>query len=95
MPHDLRGQKLNPGDTVTVTFTVTEVHPGSTSCNVNLQAIRSAVYDGEYLPLLTCNSLLVTKIDSTPKADPVDEVFEQPARHERAEDSFYYIPGGA
>lgn len=69
MPHDARGTPLTEGDVVTVTFTVSAVSAGETACNVTLQAIATAGFDEPYLPTVSCNSRLVTKVDATPRAD--------------------------
>jgi len=36
MPHDKHGNTLEAGDTVSVTFTITEIHPGDDYCNASL-----------------------------------------------------------
>lgn len=71
MPHDSRGQELAKGDVVTVTFQVDEVFAESTACNANLRAIPHAgTPEGTYLPLITLNAGLCTKVDTTPRAEP-------------------------
>lgn len=68
MPHDVNGTELAKGDTVTMTFEVQDVSAGETACNCTLQAIRTASFDEPYLPIVACNTKLVTKVDPTPRA---------------------------
>lgn len=68
MPHDSQGKPLSKGDVATVTFEVTAVHAGEEGCNVSLVSVRPAAYGESYLPMLSCNAKLVTKVDATPRA---------------------------
>ena len=73
MPHDCRGQSLAKGDIVTVTFQVDEVFAEATACNTNLRVLPHAgTPEGTYLPLITLNAGLCTKIDPTPRAAPAE-----------------------
>lgn len=67
MPHDCTGEQIEKGDVVTLTFTVMDVQPTETACNVSLLAVPPAGFSEAYLPNLACNAGLVTKIDPTPR----------------------------
>jgi hypothetical protein len=58
MPHDIEGRLINPGDTVTVEFTVTAVQEGEDYCNLNLQTVEP-MKPGEYKVGLTLNGAQV------------------------------------
>ena len=59
MPHDRNGVKVNAGDVVTMRFVVQSVDSaGETGCNVTLVALEPP--EGEYAPVLVCNTRLVT-----------------------------------
>jgi hypothetical protein len=66
MPHDTRGNELKVGDRVTMTFEVTGICPGTTACNVMLQAKDpNEEPTGEYAPVVSCNARLTERVEET------------------------------
>lgn len=55
MPHDKNGNTLERGDTVTVAFTITEIHPSDDYCNASLLTTES-MYPGTDKTYLTINT---------------------------------------
>lgn len=62
MPHDSKGTPIAAGDRVTVEFEVKTVSQGENDCNVSLAALNPEGQAESYLPAVTCNSKLVTKV---------------------------------
>lgn len=65
MPHDSNGNLLKEGDVVTMSFTVKHLSINEKACNVSLEALataRSKEQGEDYLPSMTCNTTLATKI---------------------------------
>lgn len=76
MPHDCRGQKLEPGDEVIVRFTVADVFQSDTACNVNLHPIDVADCKDYFPSSITCNSRFVELVACPHDRAVQDLVFE-------------------
>lgn len=61
MPHDRNGNRIQKGDRVTMTGTVTEVYPDADDCNMT---VRLDPAEGVYQPSLTCSTTLCEKAES-------------------------------
>lgn len=63
MPHDLRGNVVEIGQTVTVEFVVTAVHAGDDYCNVSLETALPMFPGSAKMPL-TLNTKQVEVVQS-------------------------------
>lgn len=55
-----------------MTFAVLAEVDGETGDNVVLQAVIPVMFGEESVPLVSCNSKLITKIDATPRTVPIE-----------------------
>lgn len=58
---------MSDGDIVVMKFEVQKVHQGENACNVTLRAIPRVIDTDEYLPVVSCNSKLMERIDDSPR----------------------------
>jgi hypothetical protein len=63
MPHDRDGRLLKASDRVTLEFEIASVGEGETQCNLVLLAVRPPGCSESYLPMLSCNSGMVRRVD--------------------------------
>lgn len=70
MPHDRNGQLIKVGDKVKLDFTVKEVWPNATDCNVQLIGCTTRAYKGGSLPQVTCSSVLTRLNEMCDEASP-------------------------
>ena len=61
MPHDWKGNMIQPGDQVTMTFVVVSVSPNEECCNTHLRALSPTGEEG-YKPEIACNTRLTSRL---------------------------------
>lgn len=62
MPHDLNGQLVQPGDTVSMLFTVKAVHEDPDYCNADLESVHGLPGNGMKAVLSMVNTKMVEKV---------------------------------
>lgn len=65
MPHDCKGNILNPGDVVLVPFKIKDVHQTEDYCNVNLETVATMGPEHKFHTSLSAiNTKMMLKYDA-------------------------------